>query len=631
MDIGLLLAGSAGSDVIFACAMIGALGLGAQWLAWRLQAPAIVLMSLAGLAVGPLWSLIFGDPLLSPQATFGDVFRPIVSLAVAVILFEGGLVLKFENLREAGAAVRRMIFIGGPLAWIMGTIAAYYAAGLDWASAVVFAGVMVVTGPTVIMPLLRQSKLGGRPAQFLKWEGIVNDPIGALFAVAAFEFIRVASQGQSLFGAGLWIIMAACYGIVLGVLFGWAMAKAFREGWTPEYLKAPLILATIILCYTMAEMFQKEIGLVAVTAYGMTLGNSKLAGLTELQKFKEDIAILLVSGVFVMLTADLTPAIISQAINWNTLAFLLCMLFIVRPLSVWISTYGTLNRKEAILLGWIAPRGIVAVAVSGLFGSLLVDLSREGRFFFEGADQITPLAFAMVFTTVVLHGFTIGPLSRGLGLARKEKPGVLMVGANAWSVQFATALEKSGIDVIVADSNYRRLKSSRDAGLEIFMGEVLSEDAEIKLDHARFSTVIALSTNDSYNALVCSHFAPEVGRHMVYQLSISDDEENDERVVSSNARGRTLIRRGRTYDSLIRDQYRGWEFARTPLTDKYSLEQFRMDRPGADIVAELRPDGTLVLLGPNREPRGGDGTMLISFAPAHKDERSNPELTPQPA
>lgn len=632
MDIGILLAGAAGSDVIFACAMIGSLGLGAQWLAWRLQAPAIVLMSLAGLTVGPLWSVVFGAPLLSPQATFGDVFRPIVSLAVAVILFEGGLVLKFENLREAGAAVRRMIFIGGPLAWIMGTIAAYYAAGLDWASAVVFAGVMVVTGPTVIMPLMRQSKLGGRPAQFLKWEGIVNDPIGALFAVASFEIIRVASQGESIIGAGIWIIAAAALGTMLGVAFGWGMSKAFREGWTPEYLKAPLILASIVLCYALAELIEKEIGLVAVTAYGMTLANSKLAGLTELQKFKEDIAVLLVSGVFVMLTADLTPAIISQAINWNTLAFLLCMLFIVRPLSVWISTYGTLDRKEAILLGWIAPRGIVAVAVSGLFGSLLVDLSREGRFFFEGADQITPLAFAMVFTTVVLHGFTIGPLSRGLGLARKEKPGVLMVGANAWSVQFATALEKSGIDVIVADSNYRRLKSSRDAGLEIFMGEVLSEDAEIKLDHARFSTVIALSTNDSYNALVCSHFAPEVGRHMVYQLSISDDEEeNDERVVSSNARGRTLIRRGRTYDSLIRDQYRGWEFARTPLTDKYSLEQFRSDRPKADIVAELRTDGTLVLLGPNREARGGDGTVLISFSPALKDEKPAADLAPQPA
>ncbi|MEO1187685.1 MAG: sodium:proton antiporter [Pseudomonadota bacterium] len=629
MDIGLLLAGSAGQGVIFACALIGALGVGAQWLGWRLQAPAIVLMSLAGLAVGPLWSVAFGEPLLDPQATFGDVFRPIVSLAVAVILFEGGLVLKFENLREAGAAVRRMIFVGGPLAWLLGTFAARYAAGLDWASATVFAGVMVVTGPTVIIPLLRQSKLGGRPAQFLKWEGIVNDPIGALFAVAAFEFIRVASEGQSLFGAGLWIIMAACYGIILGVVFGWLMSKAFREGWTPEYLKAPLILASIILCYTLAEMFQKEIGLVAVTAYGMMLGNSKLAGLTELQKFKEDIAILLVSGVFVMLTADLTPAIIAQAININTLAFLLCMLFVVRPLSVWIATYGTLSRKEAILLGWIAPRGIVAVAVSGLFGSLLVDLSREGRFFFSGADQITPLAFAMVFTTVVMHGFTIGPLSRALGLARKEKPGVLIVGANAWSVQFARALEQSDIEVIVADSNYRRLKSSRDAGLDIFMGEVLSEDAEIKLDHARFSTVIALSTNDSYNALVCSHFAPEVGRHMVYQLSINDDEENDDRGLSSNARGRTLIRRGRTYDSLIRDQYRGWEFARTRLTDKYSIEQFRKDRPDADIVAEIRPDGTLFLLGPNREARGGEGTILLSFAPELKDDPApESELAP---
>ena len=631
MDFSILLAGSVGSGVIFACALIGALGLGAQWLAWRLQAPAIVLMALAGLAVGPLWSVIFGTPLLSPSGTFGDLLRPIVSLAVAVILFEGGLVLKFENLREAGAAVRRMIFFGGPLAWVLGTLAAHYAAGLDWASALVFAGVMVVTGPTVIMPLMRQSKLGGRPAQFLKWEGIVNDPIGALFAVAAYEIIRVASQGESIIGAAAWIVTAAAFGIALGVGFGWFMIRAFREGWTPEYLKAPLIFGSIILCYAMAELIEKEIGLVAVTAYGMTLANSKLAGLTELQKFKEDIAVLMVSGVFVMLTADLTPAIIAQAINWNTLAFLACMLFIVRPLSVWISTFGTLTRKEALLLGWIAPRGIVAVAVSGLFGSLLVDLSREGRFFFSGADQITPLAFAMVFTTVVLHGFTVGPLARALGLARKEKPGVLIVGANAWSLEFAKALEASDIEVIVADSSFRRLRAAREAGLDVFLGEVLSEEAEIKLDHARFATVVALSTNDSYNALVSSHFAPEVGRHMVYQLSLNDAEETDERGLSSNARGRTLIRRGRTYDGLIRDQYRGWGFARTRLTDKYTLDQFLADRPKADIVAEIRPDGTLILIGPHREPRGGEGTTLISFAPDLPEEKREPSLAAKPA
>ncbi|MEQ9317089.1 MAG: sodium:proton antiporter, partial [Henriciella sp.] len=611
-DTNILLAAVGSDSLIFACALIGALGLGAQWLAWRLQAPAIVLMALAGLAVGPLWQVLFGDPLLSPSNTFGDLLRPIVSLCVAVILFEGGLILKFENLRDAGASVRRMVFFGGPLAWLLGSLAAHYAAGLDWASSIVFAGVMVVTGPTVIMPLMRQSKLSGRPAQFLKWEGIVNDPVGALFAVAAYEIIRVASQGESTLLAGAWILGAAAIGTLLGIAFGFAMSRAFREGWTPEYLKAPLIFASIILCYALAEQVEKEIGLVAVTAYGMTLANSRLADLSELRKFKEDIAVLLVSGVFVILTADLTPSIIRSALNWNTLLFLLVMLFVVRPLSVWIATFGTLSRKEALLLGWIAPRGIVAVAVSGLFGSLLVDLSREGRFYFSGADQIVPLAFAMVFTTVVLHGFTIGPLARRLGLARAEKPGLLLVGANSWSVEFAKALKASKIDLIIADSNYRRLRPAREAGLDTFLGEVLSEDAEIKLDHSRFETVVALSTNDSHNALVCNQFAPEVGRHRVYQLSLSEGDEVDEKAVGSSARGRTLIRRGRTYDGLVRDQYRGWTFSRTRLTDKYTLEQYLAERPKGDLVAEIRPDGTLVLLGPSREARGGEGATIIS-------------------
>jgi len=627
-DMNLILAATGSDSLIFACALIGALGLGAQWLAWRLQAPAIVLMALAGLAAGPVWSLIFGDPLLDPSSTFGDLLRPIVSLCVAVILFEGGLILKFENLRDAGAAVRRVVFFGGPLAWMLGSLAARYAPGLDWASAIVFAGVMVVTGPTVIMPLMRQSKLSGRPAQFLKWEGIVNDPIGALFAVAAYEVIRVASQGDSIVGAGVWILAAAGIGVALGIIFGLGISRAFRAGWTPEYLKAPLIFASIILCYALAEQVEKEIGLVAVTAYGMTLANSKLADLSELRKFKEDIAVLLVSGVFVILTADLTPAIISSALNLNTLLFLLAMLFVVRPLSVWIATAGTLNRKEALLLGWIAPRGIVAVAVSGLFGSLLVDLSREGRFYFSGADQIVPLAFAMVFTTVVLHGFTIGPLARKLGLARSEKPGVLLVGANSWSVEFAKALKSVKIDVIVADSNYRRLRPAREAGLDTFLGEVLSEDAEIRLDHSRFATVVALSTNDSHNALVCSQFAPEVGRHRVYQLSLSEGDETDDKSVGSSARGRTLIKRGRTYDGLIRDQYRGWNFSRTRLTEKYTLEQYLADRPKGDLVAEIRPDGTLVLLGPSREARGGEGATIISFAPDQQPQPAAPAEEP---
>ncbi len=372
--------------------------------------------------------MIFGHPLLDPQRVFNgggkELLRPIVSLAVAVILFEGGLVLKFETLREAGAAVRRMVFLGGPLAWFLGALAARYVAGLDWGSAVVFAGVLVVTGPTVIMPLLRQSKLGGRAGAFLKWEGIVNDPIGALFAVASFEIIRVAATGESILGKGAMIVFAAALGVGLGIAFGLGMVRAFRQGWTPEYLKAPIIFASIILCYAMAEMIEKEIGLVAVTAYGMTLANSRLAGLNELRKFKEDIAVLLVSGVFVILTANLTPDVIRRALTWNTLAFLVVMLFVVRPLSVWISTFGTLKRNEALLLGWIAPRGVVAVAVSSLFATLLYDLGRQGdsKFYFSGAEQITPLAFAWCSRPSCCTALPSGRLPVGSALPARSAP-----------------------------------------------------------------------------------------------------------------------------------------------------------------------------------------------------------------
>ncbi|MEO1567971.1 MAG: sodium:proton antiporter [Pseudomonadota bacterium] len=649
----ILLAGQ-GQSLIFSAAMIGALGLGAQWLAWRLQAPAIVLMSLAGLLVGPIWAVVFGNPsspfhygvegsLLNPSKEFGDLLRPIVSLSVAVILFEGGLVLKFENLRDAGAAVRRMVFLGGPIAWVLGSFAARYVAGLDWASAVVFAGVLVVTGPTVIMPLLRQSKLGGRPGQFLKWEGIVNDPIGALFAVAAFEVFRVAASGESVFAAFAWVLFAAILGAALGMAFGYGIVRAFGAGLTPEYLKAPIIFASIILCYAIAEAIEKEIGLVAVTAYGMYLANSKLAGLSELRKFKEDIAVLLVSGVFIILTANLTPEIIALALNWRTLAFLFVMLLMVRPLSVWISTYGTLTRNEALLLGWIAPRGVVAVAVSGLFGTLLVDLGRNSSFDIYGAEQIVPLAFAMVFSTVVLHGFTIGPMARWLGLARKGKPGVLIVGATPWSVDFAKTLDAAGVDVIIADSNWRRLRPAREAGLETFFGEVLSEDAEVRLDHARFETAIALTANEPYNALVCGHFAPELGRHKVFQLSSQDGDDDDPRSLGVGNRGRTLIQRGRGYDAVIRDHYRGWQFARTTLTEKYGTKEFFADRPKSDVLVAVRPDGALNFVGPNKDAKGIEGATFISFGPPETTEigqraadsngsgAATPSVEPKPA
>ena len=629
--------------LIFSVALIGALGLGAQWLAWRMQAPAIVLMALAGLMVGPVWAVVFDDPLLDPKHEFGELLSPIISLCVAVILFEGGLVLKWSDLREAGPVVGRLVFVGAPLAWFLGAMACHFVGGLDWASSAVFAGVLVVTGPTVIMPLLRQSKLGGKTGAALRWEGIVNDPVGALFAVIAFEVVRVLSVGENLVTTTGYIAIAALFGAALGITMGFGIAHAFRKGWTPEYLKAPIIFASVILVYAIADMVEKEMGLVAVTAYGMTLANANLAGYNEMRRFKENIAVLLISGVFVILTANLTPEIIADAVNWQTLAFLVAMLFVVRPLAVGISTWGTVTRNEAALLGWIAPRGIVLVAVSGFFAERFMKLNAdtlerarlefvptpEAPVFdpaivqsqlFTGADQIVPLAFAMVFATVVLHGFSIGPWARFLGLSRKKgKPGVLIVGVNPWSTALARALNKAGLDIIVADANWRRLRPAREAGLETFFGEVLSEDAEVRLDHARFQSALALSANEPYNALVSTHFAPELGRHKVFQLSTQDaegdDDDDNPRGIGSGARGRTLIRRGRGYDALIRDLYRGWTFSQTKLTEQYTLTDLQKDRPGSDFIAEIRPTGELVFLGPHRDARGGDGSVVIGFGP----------------
>ena len=610
-------------NLIFAAALIGALGIGAQWLAWRLQAPAIVLMSVAGLVVGPLWAIVFGHPLLNPSEVFAtgngknalgveeSLLGPIVSLAVAVILFEGGLNLKFHELKDSGRALARLVFIGTPIAWILGTLAAHFIAGLSWRTSALFAGILVVTGPTVIMPLLRQSKLGGKVGATLKWEGIVNDPVGALLAVFVYEVIRVlgVDGADNPFLTSMRLLGAVGAGALMGWVFGLAMAHAFKRGWTPEYLKAPILLASVIFCYAMAEAIEHETGLVAVTAYGMTLANSRLASLTEVRRFKESIAVLLISAVFVILTANLTPENIRSAFNLPTLGFLLVMLFVVRPLSAGLSTLGPMTWKESLLVGWIAPRGIVAVAISGFFAERMVAAG------YEDAARLTTLAFAMSIVTVVLHGFTIGPLARYLGLARKGKPGVLLVGSTPWGIGLAKTLKDIGVDTMIADSNFGRLRTARQANIDRFYGEVVSEEAEFKLDHARFDTVLAVTANDPYNALVCSHFAPELGRHCVFQLSSVDQEEDDPRAISLSARGRTLGKRGRTYDALMRDVYRGWVFAKTTLSDEYTLEDLKNDRPKADFIAELRPEGSLSFLGPSREPKGGSGAVVISFGP----------------
>ncbi len=607
----------------FKIALIGALGIGAQWLAWRLQRPAIVLMAIAGLIFGPLlgWLMsMTGDGQLhdvmnmfwlNPVDDFGDVYRPMIGIAVAIILFEGGLCLRFKDLGDATHAVGRMVFIAAPIAWALGTAAAHYIAGLPLDIAAMVGGLFVVTGPTVIMPLLRQAHLKSRPANILKWEGIVNDPLGALFAVGGYEFIRFSLQEANMALVFSKLIFVAVLAGVVGIISGWGLAWAFRRGHIPEYLKAPVVLAWVLAIYVLANTMAEETGLLAVTALGMTMANTKFASMVEMRRFKENIAIILVSGVFVVLTATLTPDVLQQFFtNWRIFAFVLAMMIAVRPIAVMISTlWSGISWREAVLISFIAPRGIVAVAVAGLFAAELQALGRV-----EGA-QFIPLAFALVFATVLFAGFFIGPMAKALGLAQGGGNGVLIVGANPWSLGLAKALKAMDVSVLVADTNWRRLRGARLEGHATFYGEVLSENADHRLDHSAFNHLIAATPNDAYNALVCVEFAPELGRHRVFQVSAQDREDTDGDTIAFTSRGRTLSSRGRSFDSLTRDWWSGWRFRSTNVSEEYTFEDLIKDRgEDIDILLLKRADGSLDFIQPGQQNRVDKGTVL-SFCP----------------
>jgi len=407
------------------------------------------------------------------------------------------------------------------------------------------------------------------------------------------------------------LAFAALLGGIVGIASGFGLAWAFRRGFIPEYLKAPIVLAWVLVIYVLANTLAEETGLLAVTALGMTMANTKFASMVEMRRFKENIAIILVSGVFVVLTATLTPDVLKRFVtDWRIVAYVLAMMIIVRPVAVMFSTlWSGLSWRESLLVSLIAPRGIVAVAVAGLFAAELQALGRiDGEIF-------VPLAFALVFATVLFAGFFITPLSKALGLAAGGGHGVLIVGANPWSLGLAKALKDMEIGVLVADTNWRRLRGARLEGHATFYGEVLSENADYRLDHSAFDHLIAATPNDAYNALVCVEFAPELGRHRVFQVAGQEVDDDDAEGIAFTSRGRTLSSRPRSFDALTRDWWRGWRFRSTNLSEEYPLKALYEDRgEDLDILLAKRADGTLDFIQPGQQARA-EGTMVLSFCP----------------
>lgn len=579
-------------------ALIGVIGIGAQWVAWRTGRPAIALMLLAGIVAGPVLGLI------DPEKDFGALREPIIKLAVAVILFEGGLSLKFRELRHAGVAVFMLVFVGVPVGWALGTAAAYYGAGLPFELAALFGGIMVVTGPTVIVPLLRTLNITPRVKHMLKWEAIVNDPIGALLAVGIYSYIIHGGSAANGVGIVTDVVAASLLAMLIGGAAAFALTAAFVRGWVPEYLKAPVLLTTVIAVFVLSDLIMHETGLITVTVMGVVMANRETDSSHMLMRFKEDLTVLLVSGVFIILSATLDWTVV-QNFQLRFLLFLVLLLFVVRPLTIMAALLFTrIPLRERLFVAWIAPRGIVAAAVTGLFALRLSDYG------VPGAEALVPLSFAVVIATIFAHGFTAAPFARWLGLDRGKGDGVLLVGANGWTIAFAEFVKAQGRAVLVADTSQLALRRARHADLPVYHGDILDETHDDHLDMGRYQQLIAATDNDAYNALVCSELAPEVGHDRVSRVIAEAPQ-------GSRRRGRVLTLAGTPIETQLDRLQAGWTFGRTRITEKFPYADFvaRMKASGGDSLMVARPSGDLAVFSAQHRPPVEPGDTIWTFVP----------------
>ena len=595
-------------------ALVGILGIGAQWIAWRTGWPAIVLMLAAGFLAGPVLGIF------DPEHAFGELLEPMVAVGVALILFEGGLSLDFRELRHTGSAVMRLATVGVAIGWLLGALAGIYIAGLAPEVAILFGGILVVTGPTVVIPLLRQSSIKSRPASILKWEAIVNDPTGALCAVIAYEYFRkVAEQpNATLFEVVPPLIIAAIIAGLIGYIAALAIAWAFPRGAVPEYLKVPVLLTAVVGVFVVSNLIEHEAGLVAVTVMGVALANMNVSSLRSIHPFKENIAVLLVSGIFILLSASLSIEDI-RYINWPIGLFLLALLFLVRPATILISLLGTnIPWNERLFLAWIAPRGIVLVAISGLFALRLSDLG------FTDGNLLIGLSFAVVVVTIVAHGFTVDFVAKLLKVKGATRPGILIVGSTPWTIALAEQVQEMKAPVLIVDSSWQRLALARQKGIPFYHGEILNEATEHNLELAPYQNLVAATENEAYNALVCNEFAHEIGRDAVFQLGEAA-QSDDKHSLPESLRGRALFESGFGVEDVSERQRQGWVFRKTKLSDEFDFEDAQERLPdAANMLLLIRRGGVIRFFthAARPEPRAGD-TILSYLPPQRRTAEEN--------
>ncbi|MGN5143890.1 cation:proton antiporter [Aeromonas caviae] len=587
--------------IALSLAGIALISLLAQWLAWSVRVPAILFLLLSGLLLGPVTGLLDPDQLL------GDLLFPLVSLSVAIILFEGALTLHLTELKGIGKVVRNLCSTGMVTSFAVIGAASYFLLGLDWRVAMVLGAVLVVTGPTVIAPMLNVIRPVREADKILRWEGIVIDPIGALFAVLVFEAVRLGSQGDLVGHTLLALAKTVGVGSLIGVGAGWLTTLLIRKDWLPVSLHKFGVLALVLVTFTLSDWLSHESGLLAVTVFGIWLANQEGLDLEEVLAFKEDLAVILISSLFILLAARLDLAQLWQ-LGPMVLALLCVVQFVARPLCILVSTRGSdLPWRARALLAWIAPRGIVAAAVSASFA---ISMHEAG---IEDADKLVPLVFAVIIFTVVLQSLTATPLARLLDM-RQSAPNVwLLIGANSVARAIGKALADQGIPVQLSDPAWEHCKLARMSGLPCYFGNPQSEHAERHLPLTSISTVLALSPSRHNNALGVLHFAHLYGEEKVHSLRSSEQHGKANRESATFRARQNLFGADINFARLSGLLSRGGQIKATRLSDTFDWDQYQEANPGAIplfvLDAKARPR---VVTGPVT-PLPGE--LLIALQP----------------
>lgn len=583
--------------------LIGVLSITSQLVAHRLRIPAILILLLAGIVLGPVLGILDSDQL------FGELLFPIVSLSVAIILFEGALSLNFKDLGGHGSTVRNLCTLGAIVCWIIVTPAAHYFMGLSWELAFLFSAIVTVTGPTVVIPMIRAVRPSKNVSMILKWEGIIIDPIGALLAVLVFEFIVVSQD--ALTHTLLTFFRTVALGTIIGLVTAFLLGRALKKGIIPEYLVNTTVLILVLVCFELSNMLAHESGLLAVTVMGIYLANKRDVKVDDILEFKETLSVLLISGLFIILAARIELEKLYDISVSGTLV-LMVMLLIARPIAVYLSTLkANLKWQEKVLISWMAPRGIVAAAVSALFALKLELIG------YENADVLVTLVFFVIVFTVTLQSLTTTTIANLLGERAPIPNGFLIFGGNQFARNLAKELMSLGYTVKYADTNWEAISAARMEGIPTYFGNPSSEHASRNMDLTGIGKVLVLSSYKQLNPIVTQHFQYLFGEKNVYGVSLHEQKGFEGHLPSEQYLSSLGLFGDITYSKLASQTSKGATIKRTALTPTFTYEDYKTQYLNKYTpLFFIDAKGNLKLFSKEEPAKPTEGCQIVSLIEA---------------